>query len=35
MLSLTMSWLARYDGTELMGTEGAPDGFSFQGDVSF
>ena len=26
------AWLARYDGMELMGTEGAPDGFSAGGD---
>jgi hypothetical protein len=28
----TAAWLARYDGMELMGTEGAPDGFSQSGD---
>jgi tetratricopeptide (TPR) repeat protein len=26
------AWLARYDGIEIMGTEGAPDGFSEGGD---
>jgi len=26
------AWLARYDGMELMGTEGAPDGFAESGD---
>ena len=26
------AWLARYDGMEIMGTEGAPDGFSTGGD---
>jgi hypothetical protein len=26
------AWLARYDGMEIMGTEGAPDGFSQGGD---
>ena len=26
------AWLARYDGMEIMGTEGAPDGFSTRGD---
>jgi len=26
------AWLARYDGMEIMGTEGAPDGFSEGGD---
>jgi hypothetical protein len=26
------AWLARYDGMEIMGTEGAPDGFSNGGD---
>jgi hypothetical protein len=26
------AWLARYDGMEIMGTEGAPDGFSTDGD---
>ena len=29
------AWLARYDGMELMGTEGAPDGFAEQGDFEF
>jgi hypothetical protein len=28
----TAAWLARYDGTELMGTEGAPDGFAESGN---
>ncbi len=28
----TAAWLARYDGMEIMGTEGFPDGFSFGGD---
>jgi hypothetical protein len=28
----TAAWIARYDGMELMGTEGSPDGFSFGGD---
>jgi hypothetical protein len=28
----TAAWLARYDGMELMGTEGAPDGFAEGGD---
>jgi hypothetical protein len=28
----TAAWLARYDGMELMGTEGAPDGFAESGD---
>jgi hypothetical protein len=28
----TAAWLARFDGMELMGTEGAPDGFSLGGD---
>src|SRR5438067_3207800 len=28
----TAAWLARYDGMELMGTEGAPDGFAQGGD---
>jgi hypothetical protein len=28
----TAAWLARYDGMEIMGTEGAPDGFSMGGD---
>jgi tetratricopeptide (TPR) repeat protein len=28
----TAAWLARYDGMELMGTEGFPDGFSFGGE---
>lgn len=31
----TAAWLARYDGMELMGTEGAPDGFSLGGDFEF
>jgi hypothetical protein len=26
------AWIARYDGMEIMGTEGAPDGFSLGGD---
>ena len=26
------AWLARYDGMEIMGTEGAPDGFSQEGE---
>jgi hypothetical protein len=26
------AWIARYDGLEIMGTEGAPDGFSLGGD---
>ena len=28
----TAAWIARYDGMEIMGTEGFPDGFSFGGD---
>jgi hypothetical protein len=28
----TAAWLARYDGMELMGTEGAPDGFAESGN---
>ena len=28
----TAAWVARYDGMEIMGTEGFPDGFSFGGD---
>jgi len=28
----TAAWLARYDGMEVMGTEGAPDGFAESGD---
>jgi hypothetical protein len=28
----TAAWLARYDGMELMGTEGAPDGFAEEGE---
>jgi hypothetical protein len=28
----TAAWLARYDGMELMGTEGAPDGFAERGN---
>jgi hypothetical protein len=35
MLPLTMSWLPRFDGTELMGTEGAPDGFCFRATYPF
>ena len=31
----TAAWLARYDGMELMGTEGSPDGFSLGGDFEF
>lgn len=31
----TAAWLARYDGMELMGTEGSPDGFSLDGDFEF
>jgi tetratricopeptide (TPR) repeat protein len=31
----TAAWLARHDGMELMGTEGAPDGFSLGGDFEF
>jgi hypothetical protein len=31
----TAAWLARYDGLELMGTEGSPDGFSLGGDFAF
>ena len=29
------AWLARYDGMELMGTEGAPDGFAEEGSFPF
>jgi hypothetical protein len=28
----TAAWVARFDGMEIMGTEGFPDGFSFGGD---
>jgi hypothetical protein len=31
----TAAWLARYDGMELMGTEGSPDGFSLGGEFEF
>src|SRR4030095_9980749 len=31
----TAAWLARYDGMELMGTEGAPDAFAESGGFEF